>query len=431
MNKWSHALITGVLVLLTPLTQAAPQELDRVIAVVNDGVVLNSEMTAMRQTVTRNAANGDRELPPQDVLEEQMRERLIVEELQLQEAKRLGIQIDDSQLQQAIKNIAKEQSVSVNALRDKMAEQGIAWDQYREQVRRELTISEARNAQVRRRISILPQEVETLASQFNEQQMQKVRYKLSHIQLKLDDDADKAERDAVKKQAYRLVDTLRHGGNVAELAMEYSKGPKALDGGDWGWLRLEEMPTIFADQITNQGKDAIIGPFRSGVGFHILKIDDVQGLETVAVTEVKARHILIKPSIVLSDKGAKKELNQLIAQIERGEQTFADLAKQYSDDPGSAVNGGDLGWSTTEAYVPAFKAKVDSLPKGQISEPFKTVHGWHVVEVTDRRDVDKTDAAVKNRAYRMLFNRKFNEEAQAWLQELRAGAYVEVINDDS
>ncbi|WP_025738615.1 peptidylprolyl isomerase SurA [Salinivibrio socompensis] len=430
MNKWSHALITGVLVLLTPLTQAAPKELDRVIAVVNDGVVLNSEMTAMRQTVTRNAASGDRELPPQDVLEEQMRERLIVEELQLQEAKRLGIQIDDSQLQQAIENIANEQSVSVSALRDKMAAQGISWDQYREQVRRELTISEARNAQVRRRISILPQEVETLANQLNQQQMQKVRYRLSHIQLKLNDETDKAEREAVKQQAYRLVDKLRHEGNVAELAMEYSKGPKALDGGDWGWLRLEEMPTIFADQITNQGKDAIIGPFRSGVGFHILKIDDVQGLETVAVTEVKARHILIKPSIVLSDKGAKKELNQLIAQIERGEQTFADLAKQYSDDPGSAVNGGDLGWSTTDAYVPAFKAKVDTLPEGQISEPFKTVHGWHVVEVTDRRDVDKTDAAVKNRAYRMLFNRKFNEEAQAWLQELRAGAYVEVINDD-
>ncbi len=140
MNKWSHALITGVLVLLTPLTQAAPKELDRVIAVVNDGVVLNSEMTAMRQTVTRNAASGDRELPPQDVLEEQMRERLIVEELQLQEAKRLGIQIDDSQLQQAIENIANEQSVSVSALRDKMAAQGISWDQYREQVRRELTI---------------------------------------------------------------------------------------------------------------------------------------------------------------------------------------------------------------------------------------------------------------------------------------------------
>ncbi|OOE53143.1 peptidylprolyl isomerase SurA [Salinivibrio kushneri] len=431
MNKWSHALITGVLVLLTPLTQAAPQELDRVIAVVNDGVVLQSDMAAMRRTVTLNAANSDRELPPQDVLEEQMRERLVIEELQLQEAKRLGIQIDDSQLQQAIENIAKEQSVSVQALREKMAEQGVAWAQYREQVRRELTISEARNAQVRRRISILPQEVETLASQLNEQKMQKVKYKLSHIQLKLDDDASKAERESVKKQAHRLVDTLRHDGDIAELAMEYSKGPKALDGGDWGWLRREEMPTIFADQITNQGKGAIIGPFRSGVGFHILKIDDVQGLETVAVTEVKARHILIKPSIVLSDKGAQKELNQLTDQIRRGEQSFADLAKQYSDDPGSAVNGGDLGWSTTDAYVPAFKAKVDALPKGQVSEPFKTVHGWHIVEVTDRREVDKTDAAVKNRAYRMLFNRKFNEEAQAWLQELRAGAYVEVITDDS
>ncbi|OOF28096.1 peptidylprolyl isomerase SurA [Salinivibrio sp. IB872] len=430
MNKWSHALITGVLVLLTPFSHAAPKELDRVVAVVNDGVVLNSDMEAMRRTVTLNAQQNERQLPPASVLEEQMRERLIVEELQLQEAKRLGIQIDDSQLQQAITNIAKEQSLSLDELRKQVSAQGTSWAQYREQVRRELTISEARNAQVRRRISILPQEVESLAKQLNEQQLQKVRYKLSHIQLKLDDDADKATREAVKKQAFELVDKLRHGGKVADLAMAYSKGPKALDGGDWGWLRLEEMPTIFADQISNQGKGAIIGPFRSGVGYHILKITDVEGLETVAVTEVKARHILIKPSIVLSDKGAQKELNDIIAQIKRGDQSFADLAKQYSDDPGSAVNGGDLGWSTTDVYVPAFKAKVDALPQGQISEPFKTVHGWHIVEVTDRREVDKTDAAVKNRAYRMLFNRKFNEEAQAWLQELRAGAYVEVLGDD-
>ncbi|ENN9908840.1 peptidylprolyl isomerase, partial [Vibrio fluvialis] len=187
---------------------------------------------------------------------------------------------------------------------------------------------------------------------------------------------------------------------------------------------------IFADQIKMQNKGTIIGPFRSGVGFHILKIDDVKGLETVAVTEVNARHILIKPTIILSDEGAQKQLNEFIRRIKAGEATFGELAQQYSQDPGSAAQNGELGYQTPDLYVPEFKHQVETLPVGQISQPFKTVHGWHIVEVLDRREVDRTDSALKNKAYRILFNRKFNEEASAWLQELRAGAFVEILKDD-
>lgn len=181
------------------------------------------------------------------------------------------------------------------------------------------------------------------------------------------------------------------------MAYAYSKGPKALQGGDWGWMRKEEMPTIFADQIKMQNKGSIIGPFRSGVGFHILKIDDVKGLETVAVTEVNARHILIKPTIILSDEGAQKQLNEFVQRIKNGEVTFAELAQQYSQDPGSAAQKGELGYQTPDLYVPEFKHQIETLPVGQISEPFKTVHGWHIVEVLDRREVDRTDSALKTR----------------------------------
>ncbi|EOD81018.1 Survival protein SurA precursor [Grimontia indica] len=427
MNKWTKALLATAISASSLMVSASPAELDRVITVVNEGVILSSDVESLKKTVALNADTAN--LPPEDVLEQQILDQLIIEELQLQEAKRLGIRIDDTRLEQAIDSIAKDKDVSVNQLREELKRSGITWSSYRDQIRREMTISEARNAQVRRRINILPQEVESLASQLNAKNLENVEYRLSHIQLRLDEDADKDERDAVAAKANELVSELEAGANFKALALANSKGPKALDGGDWGWMRLEEMPTIFADQIKSNGKGAVIGPFRSGVGYHILKIADVKGLQSVAVTEVKARHILIKPSIVLSDDGAKRQLNQMIAQINKGEKTFDDLAKQYSADPGSAVKGGDLGWQTSELYVPEFKDKVDTLPEGQISEPFKTVHGWHIVEVLDRRQADRTDAAMQNRAYRMLLNRKFNEEAQAWLQELRAGAYVEQVGN--
>ncbi|AMG30951.1 peptidylprolyl isomerase SurA [Grimontia hollisae] len=425
MKKWTKVLLAAAISASSLSVSASPAELDRVVAVVNDGVILSSDIDALEKTVALNADQAN--LPPKDVLEQQILDQLILEELQLQEAKRLGIRIDDTRLEQAINSIAKERNLSVSQLQERLKRNGISWSSYRDQIRREMTISEARNAQVRRRISILPQEVESLASQLNAKNLENVEYRLSHIQLRLNEGAEKEEREIVAETANRLVKELKDGRDFAALALANSKGPKALQGGDWGWMRLEEMPTIFADQIKNNGKGAIIGPFRSGVGYHILKITDVKGLKSVAVTEVKARHILIKPSIVLSDDGAKRQLNQMIAQIKKGEKSFEDLAKQYSADPGSAVKGGDLGWQTSELYVPEFKDKVDTLPEGEISEPFKTVHGWHIVQVLDRRQADRTDTAMQNRAYGMLLNRKFNEEVQAWLQELRAGAYVEQV----
>lgn len=431
MKLWKHTLIGLMAMLGVASAHAAPQEIDRVSIIVNSGVILQSDIESALKTVRLNAKGSEQALPEEDVLREQVREKLIIDTLQQQEAERIGVRIDDARLNESIANIAKENNQTLEQLQASVAQQGLTYPEFREQIRKEMAASEARNAMVRRRINILPAEVDTLAELLAQETNATVQYKISHIQLRFNDQQDKEQ---LEQQANKLVEELNSGADFSKMAYTYSKGPKALEGGNWGWMRKEEMPTIFADQIKMQNKGSIIGPFRSGVGFHILKIDDVKGLETVAVTEINARHILIKPTIILSDEGAKQQLENIKQQIQSGQASFGELAQQYSQDPGSAAQDGELGYQTSDIYVPEFKHQVDTLPVGEISEPFKTVHGWHIVEVLDKREVDRTDSALKNKAYRILFNRKFNEEASAWIQELRASAFVEELqgeqNDD-
>ncbi|OXX27065.1 peptidylprolyl isomerase SurA [Vibrio sp. V08_P9A1T1] len=427
MKLWKHTLIGLMATLSLNTAYATPVELDRVAVIVNSGVILQSDIDGALKTLTINAKKNGQTLPEDTVLREQVVEKLIIDTIQQQEAQRIGVRIDDNRLSDAIADIAKNNNQTLEQLNASVTAEGLTYAEFREQVRKEIAASEARNALVRRRINILPDEVDNLANILAQETNATVQYKISHIQLRVDDTQDKA---AVEQQAKTLVEKLNQGADFSTMAYTYSKGPKALQGGDWGWMRKEEMPTIFADQIKMQNKGSIIGPFRSGVGFHILKIDDVKGLETVAVTEVNARHILIKPTVILSDDGVQKELHDFIRRIKAGEATFGELAQQYSQDPGSAAQNGELGYQTPELYVPEFQHQIETLSVGQISEPFKTVHGWHIVEVLDRREVDRTDSALKNKAYRILFNRKFNEEASAWLQEMRASAFVEIIQDN-
>ncbi|KYN25828.1 peptidylprolyl isomerase [Vibrio cidicii] len=424
MKSWKTILFA---LLLSGSALAAPVELDKVAVIVNNGVILQSDIDAAMKTLRANAKKNGQALPSAEVLHEQIVEKLILDTLQTQEADRIGVRIDDNRLNQAIGEIAANNQQTVAELSASITSEGLSYAEFREQIRKEIAASEARNALVRRRINILPAEVDSLSEMLAQETSATVQYKLGHIQLRFSDNQDKA---AVEAQAKAIVEKLNNGADFSTMAYTYSKGPKALQGGDWGWMRKEEMPTIFADQIKMQNKGSIIGPFRSGVGFHILKIQDIKGLETIAVTEVNARHILLKPTVILSDDGAKRELSEFIRRIKAGEASFAELAQQYSQDPGSAAQNGELGYQTPDLYVPEFKHQVETLPVGKISEPFQTVHGWHIVEVLDRREVDRTDSAMKNKAYRILFNRKFNEEAGAWMQELRAGAFVEIVKDE-
>lgn len=427
MKFWKYTFIS-LLTCYQMSVSATPVALDRIAVIVNNQSILQSDINNSLQLIKANAKSENQSLPDDSILEQQVVDKLIMDSLQQEQAERIGVKIDDSRLNQAIESIAKSNNQSVQQLIDSIVASGVSYQTYRENIRKEVAASEARNALVRRRINILPAEVDSMMNLLSKQTSATVQYKISHIQLRATEGQDLTQIETLAKG---IIEQLNSGTPFNTLALTYSKGPKALKGGDWGWLRKEEMPTIFADQIKMQSKGAVIGPFRSGVGVHILKIDDIKGLETVAVTEVNSRHILIKPSIILSDEAAQAELQRIKQRIQSGQSTFGEMAAQYSQDPGSASKQGNLGYQSPDIFVPEFKHQIESLPIGQISEPFKTVHGWHMVEVLGRRQVDKTDAVLKNKAYQILFNRKFSEESEAWLQELKASAFIERLQEQT
>ncbi len=425
MKNWRTLLIGIALAANTAF--AAPQVVDKVAAVVNNGVVLESDVNGLMQSVKLNARQAGQQLPDDNTLRHQIMERLIMDQIILQMGQKAGVQISDQQLDQAIANIAAQNRMSVDQLRSRLAYEGLDYATYRSQIRKEMLIAEVRNNEVRRRITILPQEVEQLSKQVADQNDASTELNLSHILLPLPENPSSAQVNEAGQQATSIAEQARNGADFGKLAITYSADASALKGGQMGWGRIQELPSIFAQALTTAKKGDIIGPIRSGVGFHILKVNDLRGqTQNISVTEVHARHILLKPSPIMNDQQARQKLEQVAADIRSGKTTFSQAAKEFSEDPGSANQGGDLGWATPDIYDPAFRDALMRLQRGQLSAPVHSSFGWHLIELLDSRKVDKTDAAQKDRAYRMLFNRKFAEEAQTWMQEQRASAYVKI-----
>ena len=430
MKNWRMLILGAALSASTAF--AAPQVVDKVAAVVNNGVVLESDVDGMMQSVKGQAQQAGQQLPDDKTLRHQIVERLVMDNILLQMGKQAGIQISDAQLDQAIGNIAAQNKMSLDQLRSRLAYDGMNYSTYREQIRKEMTIAEVRNNEVRRRVTILPQEVDSLAKQVATTNDAGTELNLSHILLPLPENPTQQQVDDQETLAKQLVSESKNGGDFGKLAITYSADPQALKGGNMGWGRIQELPSLFAQALATAKKGDIIGPIRSGVGFHILKVNDIRGdKQNVSVTEVHARHILLKPSPIMTDAQAREKLTQVAADIHSGKTTFADAAKQLSQDPGSANQGGDLGWSSPEMYDPAFRDALLKLKKGQMSAPVHSSFGWNLIQLLDTRQVDKTDAAQKERAYRLLFNRKFAEEAQTWMQEQRASAYVKILDPDA
>ncbi|WLS78308.1 peptidylprolyl isomerase SurA [Erwinia pyri] len=430
MMNWRMLILGAALTASTAF--AAPQVVDKVAAVVNNGVVLESDVESMMRSVKSQAQQAGQQLPDDKTLRHQIVERLVMDNILLQMGKQAGIQISDAQVDQAIQNIAAQNKMSTDQLRSRLAYDGMNYGTYREQIRKEMTLSEVRNNEVRRRVTILPQEVDSLSKQVASQNNASTELNLSHILLPLPENPTQQQVDDQETLAKQLVSESKNGADFGKLAITYSADPQALKGGNMGWGRIQELPSLFAQALVTAKKGDIIGPIRSGVGFHILKVNDVRGdSQNISVTEVHARHILLKPSPVMTDEQARQKLEQVSADINSGKTTFAEAAKQLSQDPGSANQGGDLGWSSPEMYDPAFRDALMKLKKGQMSTPVHSSFGWHLIQLLDTRQVDKTDAAQKERAYRLLFNRKFAEEAQTWMQEQRAAAYVKILDPNA
>ncbi|ECA1348838.1 peptidylprolyl isomerase SurA [Salmonella enterica] len=428
MKNWKTLLLGIAMIANTSF--AAPQVVDKVAAVVNNGVVLESDVDGLMQSVKLNAGQAGQQLPDDATLRHQILERLIMDQIILQMGQKMGVKITDEQLDQAIANIAKQNNMTMDQMRSRLAYDGLNYSTYRNQIRKEMIISEVRNNEVRRRITVLPQEVDALAKQIGTQNDASTELNLSHILIALPENPTSEQVNDAQRQAESIVEEARNGADFGKLAITYSADQQALKGGQMGWGRIQELPGIFAQALSTAKKGDIVGPIRSGVGFHILKVNDLRGQsQSISVTEVHARHILLKPSPIMNDQQARLKLEEIAADIKSGKTTFAAAAKEYSQDPGSANQGGDLGWATPDIFDPAFRDALTKLHKGQISALVHSSFGWHLIELLDTRKVDKTDAAQKDRAYRMLMNRKFSEEAATWMQEQRASAYVKILSN--
>lgn len=404
--------------------------LDKVAVIVDQGVILESEIEGLVAQVKRNAIANNQTLPSDRALRTQAIERLVTDSLQTQMAERMGIQISDPQLDQTISGIAANNNLSMEDFRALIARDGIPFEVYREDIRKEMITGEVRRANVRRRIYITPQEVDNLVKLIDQQGADQAEYHIGHILIGFPPQPNDEDIEQAKGTADKVLELLEGGSDFTRIAIASSSGAKALDGGDLGWMNINAMPTLFAEAVEGKDKETLVGPIRSGAGFHILKVKDLRGIEIVKVEEVNARHILIKPSVILSEDNARQKLEEFREQVINGEAEFAALAKEHSADPGSALRGGELGWNDPEIYVPAFKNALAPMVADEIGQPFRSVHGWHLVQMIGKRVDDATDKRKEDKAYQLIFNRKFSEETEAWLREMRDTAYIEVIESD-
>lgn len=333
MKNW-RTLILGLMFTASTTSFAAPQQLDKVAAVVNNGVVLESDVNNMLQTVTMNARNAGQQIPDQATLRQQILERLIMDNIVMQMAGQMQISIPDQAVDGAIEDIARQNNMTLAQMKDRLKRDGMSYDKYRSDIRKEMMMAEVRNNEVRRRVVILPQEVDSLANLISTQNAADTELNISHILIPLPENPTEEQMNAAKEKVTTIMNELQHGADFGKLAITYSADPQALKGGNMGWSRLQELPGLFAERLQTAKSGEIVGPVRSGVGFHILRVNEVRGnSQPISVTEVKARHILIKPSPVMTDDQARSKLQQIAADVKSGKTSFDAAAKQFSEDP--------------------------------------------------------------------------------------------------
>ncbi|MEO1902388.1 MAG: peptidylprolyl isomerase [Alcanivorax sp.] len=425
------AWLLGAL-LMTQAAQADMQPLDRIVAVVNDGVIMDSELDARVNDIAAQFRADNRPLPPLDVMREQVLDRMILERVQLQMAERGGIRVDDAALNQALEGIARQNNMTLPQFSERLRGEGYDWSQFREQIRNEMVISRLQQRSVASRIRVTDREVERFLQSETGKRMFQADFHLGHILVKVPGGATPEQVRAAKQKADDLVGRLRGGADFAETAVAESDGPEALEGGDLGWREAAQWPSLFADAAIDMQKGDISEPLRSGAGFHILKMIDRRGGGERLVTQYKVRHVLVRPDTLTTEEQARQEIDRLHDQVASGELTFAQAAEQSSDDPGSARAGGELGWVAPGEMVPEFEQMMQETPKGQLSPTFQTQFGWHFLQVEDVRETDMSDRYRDLQARQALQKRRFDEELQTWLQEQRAEAYVDIrLNPDS
>ncbi|MGB1799711.1 MAG: peptidylprolyl isomerase [Gammaproteobacteria bacterium] len=403
--------------------------LDRIIAVVNEDVIMQSELEAKIRTVREQIQQQGAQVPPTSVLENQVLERLIQNRVQLQLAERAGIRVDDESLNRTISNIAASNNVSLTQFREILEQDGYSYETFRENMRNEITLTQLRKRHVENRIVITEKEIDNFLANQEIQGSFSTEIRLSHILLSLPEAATDNEIEQVKQMATKVREDLLAGADFAETAATVSDGGTAGIGGDLGWRKSNDIPSLFAEYIPEMKKGDISEIIQNPSGFHIIKITDMQSDSENIVEQTRARHILIKTDQLVTSSQAKAKLEQLLLRIKNGDD-FAMLAKGNSQDTLSAIEGGELGWRSPGELVPEFQRAMDALDINEISKPFQSSFGWHIVQVLERRDFDNTESVKRGKARLAIRNRKLEEAMQNWTRRLLDEAYVEYrLND--
>lgn len=410
-------------------TRVHAEYLDGIVAVVEDDVVLASELQGEVANITYKLKASGTALPPDYILRKQVLERLIIDKLQRQLAERSGIKLSEEMLNNAVLDIARRNNMGVEEFKRELQRQHIDYRKFVENVRSEIIINQLRAREIGERIKVTDKEVEHYLETHGAAGETNAQFRLGHILVSVPSGAAPAKIQKAKQKADMIIAELHKGLDFEQAAMSNSDDNQALKGGDLGWRNLGQIPTLFTDTVKTMAKGDVAGPIRSPSGFHIIKLVDVKGKAGPGgehtVTQTKVRHILIKTNELVDDNEAQKRLRNLRDRILQGDD-FAELARAHSDDKVSALKGGDLGWVAPGSLVPPFEEAMDQLAFKELSEPVQTQFGWHLIQVLDRQNRNDSGEFKKNQAMEEIRKRKVEEETELWLRRLRDEAFVEI-----
>ena len=421
----AQPLVALIILLVSLQASAQVKVLDKIVAIVDDDVVLKSELDQRMDAIVAQLTQSGTQMPPEKILEQQVLERLISERLQLTMGYDSGVRISDEELNQAIARVAASNKISVAQYIEQVTLQGSSISAMRGEIRNELTIMRVQQGKVMRRIRISEQELDNFLKSEEGRFVTSPDVNIGQILLSISSDSNRKSIDQVVGRADLLFNQIDQGADFRAIAIANSADQSALQGGDLGWRKMAQLPGVFIDAVEKLDIGEVSQPIRSAAGYHLIKLYERRGGEEQLVEQHFARHILIKPNQIRDQKTTINQLNELRKRSIAGED-FAILAKEFSEDPGSALSGGELGWSTPGMFVPEFEQTMGTIAINDISEPFASQFGWHILQVTERRQQDFSSEILRNKAQSMLRQRKYEEELQVWLQEIRDEAFIEI-----
>jgi peptidyl-prolyl cis-trans isomerase SurA len=424
MKKAVISLLTSCLLLGNmPVTA---EVLGKIAAVVEDDVILEQELNQEVSTIEQRIQASKTQMPPESVLRKQVLEKMIIDRLQRQLAEKAGITVTEEMLNNSAADIAQRNNMTLEQFRAELEHQGMTYKGFLDNMRNEIIINQLRSREIGGRIKVTDREVDHYLETQGKVGEEATQYHLGHILIAVKEAASASEIQKAQNKADNLVKKLRAGQDFSQAAMSESEDDNALKGGDLGWRTVNDIPTLFADKVSQMRAGEVADAVRSPSGFHIIKMLEIKGLDNHIITKTKVRHILIKTNELVDDEEAKKRLLALKVRIADGDD-FASLARAHSDDKGSALKGGSLDWVTPGDLVKPFEEAMTKLDINQISEPIQTQFGWHLIQVLDRENKDDSIEHKKNLVRDAIRKRKIEEETELWMRRLRDEAYVEII----